>query len=282
MIYVHDLDPIALRLGPLSIHWYALAYLTGAAIAWWLGLRRARQSWRGIEPSAVEDLIFYGMVGVILGGRLGYVLVYDFAGIAADPLRIVKLWQGGMSFHGGLLGVIVAVWWWARRRGLDPWRVFDFIAPLVPIGLGLGRLGNFVNGELWGRPTDGSWGVIFPKSLPEVLAPVEIQARLAAGLLHDALRHPSQLYQATFEGLVLFAVLWGYSAKPRPVGAVGGAFLLGYGLFRFGAEFFREPDAQLGFVLLDRLSMGQVLSLPMIVFGAVLLGWAYRRDARAR
>lgn len=253
-----QIDPVAIAIGPFKVHWYGLMYLLGFAAAWWLGTRRANKPGSGWTAQEVSDLIFYGALGVILGGRLGYVLFYDLPAYVAEPLKIFRVWEGGMSFHGGLIGVIVAMWLLGRRYGKSFWQIADFTAPLVPIGLGAGRMGNFINGELWGRVTDVPWAMVFPH----------------AGELP---RHPSQLYEAALEGAALFLILWIYSSKRRPPMAVSALFLLGYGTFRFFVEGFREPDEQLGFIALDWLTMGHLLSLPMIIGGALLLWLAYRR-----
>ncbi len=259
-MWVHNIDPIAVALGPLKIHWYGLMYLVGFASAWYLGVRRARRPGSGWTEEQVSDLIFWGAIGVVLGGRFGYVLFYNFGQFLDDPLWLFAVWEGGMSFHGGLLGVIIAIGYFAHKYQKSYFDIGDFVAPLIPIGLGAGRIGNFIGGELWGRPTDQSWGVIFPRT-GDMIA-----------------RHPSQLYEFALEGVVLFVVLWFYSAKPRPKMAVSGMFLLLYGIFRTSVEFFRQPDVQLGFVALDWMTMGQVLSLPMIVIGAVLLFLAYKKS----
>jgi phosphatidylglycerol:prolipoprotein diacylglycerol transferase len=256
MIVHPQFDPIAVQLGPLAIRWYGLMYLAAFVAFFLLGRYRLRQpiyaQRTGMSPGDLEDLLFYGALGVVLGGRLGYVLFYKPAYYLQNPLEALAIWQGGMAFHGGLLGVIAATWLYCRRRDLRFWAVMDFVAPLVPIGLAAGRLGNFINGELWGRPSSVPWAVVFPQ----------------AG---DALaRHPSQLYQFLGEGLLLFALLWWYSSRPRPHGAVAGMFLVGYAVLRFAAEFAREPDAFLGTVALG-LTMGQLLCLPMLAFGAWLL-----------
>jgi phosphatidylglycerol:prolipoprotein diacylglycerol transferase len=256
MLVHPDIDPIAFSIGPLAVRWYGLMYLVGFAAAWWLGVRRIRQDRSPITRKQLDDLVFYAVLGVILGGRLGYVLFYKPAHYAANPLEIFAIWQGGMSFHGGLLGVIAAMWLYARRQGVDFLRLMDFLAPLCPLGIAAGRLGNFINGELYGRVTDLPWGMVFRH----------------AG---DAPRHPSQLYQFALEGLALFVLLWWFSVKPRPRGQVSGLFLIGYGVFRFLAEFAREPDAFLGTLALG-LTMGQWLCLPMIAAGIALFAWARR------
>lgn len=253
-------DPVAIHLGPLAIRWYGLMYLLGFALFVVLARYRIRRNpGSGWDFQQIDDLLFYGVLGVILGGRLGYVLFYKFSDYLHDPIKIFYVWEGGMSFHGGLLGVIVAVWLFARKTG-KPWLgITDFVAPLVPLGLGAGRIGNFINAELWGRPTDVPWAMVFPNV--------------------DALpRHPSQLYEFALEGLVLFALLWLYSARPRPLGAVSGVFLIGYGSARFLVEFTREPDSFLGLLALG-FSMGQWLSLPMILVGVWMLYNAYRKSA---
>ena len=260
MLIHPQFDPIAIAIGPLAIRWYGLMYLTAFILFLVLGRWRIKQQpYAGWQVKQLEDMLFYGVLGVVLGGRLGYVLFYKFDYYLAHPLEIFYVWQGGMSFHGGFLGVIIALWLFARRVG-KPWlAVTDFIAPLVPLGLGAGRIGNFINGELWGRPTDLPWGMIFPQ-------------------VDNVPRHPSQLYEFGLEGLTLFALLWIYSSRPRPVGAVSGLFLAGYGTFRFLVEFSREPDDFLGLLALG-LSMGQWLSLPMIIAGIGMMVWAYRRRA---
>jgi phosphatidylglycerol:prolipoprotein diacylglycerol transferase len=258
MLVHPQFDPVAVYLGPLAVRWYGLMYLLGFALFILLGrLRIKRNPERGFTVVMLDDMLFYGVLGVILGGRLGHILFYQFGYYVQHPLEIFAVWQGGMSFHGGFLGVITAMAFFARKYKL-PWlAVTDFIAPLVPLGLGAGRIGNFINGELWGRPTDVAWGMIFPDvdSIP---------------------RHPSQLYEFALEGLAFFLVLWIYSARPRPVAAVSAMFLIGYGVFRSLAEFFREPeDGFMGFMTLG-VTMGQWLSLPMVVAGAIMLFWAYR------
>ena len=256
MLIHPQVDPIAFSIGPLAVRWYGLMYLVGFAAAWWLGSRRIRQDRAPITRKQFDDLIFYAVLGVVLGGRLGYVLFYKPAYYAAHPLEIFAIWQGGMSFHGGLLGGILAMWVYARRQGVEFLRLMDFLAPLCPLGIAAGRLGNFINGELYGRVTDLPWGMVFRH----------------AG---EAPRHPSQLYQLALEGLTLFVLLWWFSSKPRPRGQVSALFLIGYGVLRFIAEFGREPDAFLG-LLAFGLTMGQWLCLPMIAVGVALFVWARR------
>lgn len=256
-------DPVALSLGPVQVHWYGLTYLVAFALFMWTARLRVKQgalAAQGWSPRDVEDLLFFGILGVILGGRVGYALFYKPELYLAQPLEILKVWQGGMSFHGGLLGVIAAMALFARLRGRPFLQVTDLIAPCVPLGLASGRIGNFINGELWGRLADPSlpWAMVFPQS--GVLLP----------------RHPSQLYQFLLEGLLLFVLLWLYARRRRGLGQVSGLFLVGYGLLRFVAEFFREPDAFLGLLALN-MSMGQWLCVPMVLAG-VALWWRGARD----
>jgi phosphatidylglycerol:prolipoprotein diacylglycerol transferase len=276
MPFVHDIDPVALQLGPVAIHWYGLMYLAGAVAGLWLGRRRAAELWRGFRVAEIEDIVFYAMIGVIAGGRIGSVLFYHFDSFLADPLMLLRVWEGGMSFHGGLLGVLVAMAWYARKSGRAVFDLYDFLAPLVPIGLGLGRIGNFIGGELWGRTTDLAWAVVFPSALPTAMSVEEIRAALARGELLEYARHPSQLYQAFWEGVVLFAVLWWFTRKPRARMASSGVFLIVYGIGRILIEFVREPDAHIGYLAWGWLTMGQLLSLPMVIFGVLLLVWSRR------
>jgi len=261
MLPYPNINPIAFRLGPLKVHWYGLMYLVGFFGAWWLGTWRARKPHFNFKSEEVSDLLFYVVLGVILGGRIGYVLFYNFWLEVHHPWYIVQVWDGGMSFHGGLLGVVIAMAWYGWRTGKGLFTVADFVAPLVPIGLFAGRIGNFINGELWGRVTTLPWGMVFP----------------GAGPLP---RHPSQLYEAFLEGIVLFVVLMWYSSRPRPRMTTSGLFLLLYGIFRFLVEFVRAPDPQLGFVAFGWMTRGQELSLPMIFFGIVFIAWGYWRARR--
>ena len=255
-----DIDPIAIALGPIKVHWYGLMYVLGLLALWFFAARRAKQPGSGWTPEQVSDFVFYGALGVILGGRIGYMLFYNLSHYIEHPLNVLKVWQGGMSFHGGLLGVLLAMLYFARKTGKTFFTVADFIAPWVPIGLGLGRLGNFINHELWGRTTDGPWGMVFREGGPLP-------------------RHPSQLYQAALEGVAMFVILWLFARKPRPTASVSGLFLICYGVFRVITEFVREPDAQLGYLAFGWLTMGQVLSVPMILFGVGLMVWAYKKKA---
>jgi phosphatidylglycerol:prolipoprotein diacylglycerol transferase len=257
MTYPH-IDPVALSLGPLTIHWYGVLYLVAFASAWWLGRYRARQPNSGWKGEQVEDLIFYGALGVVLGGRIGYVLFYNFTAFLDNPLMLFTVWQGGMSFHGGLLGVMVALWLYARKQRRGYFTVLDFVAPLVPLGLGAGRIGNFINGELWGKVSDVPWAMVFPGGGPEP-------------------RHPSMLYEFFLEGVVLFLIIWFYSRKARPALAVSGLFGACYGLFRILVEFVRMPDAHIGYLAGGWLTKGMLLSLPMVVIGVGMMLYAYRK-----
>jgi len=273
MPYFHNINPIAFAIGPLAVHWYGIMYLLGFLGAWYLGERRRAQGRLATTHEGFSDLSFYVMLGVILGGRVGYMLFYvPLDWMLHEPWALVRVWEGGMSFHGGLLGVLAAIWIWSRRQRIHFFDTVDFVAPLVPIGLGLGRLGNFIGGELWGRHTDAPWGMIFPRALDSLgKTRDELYQLYLGGQLNAEARHPSQLYEFALEGIVMFAVLWFYSRKPRPRFAVSGLFALLYGLFRFSVEFVREPDVQLGYIAFNWLTMGQILSLPLIVVGAGLL-----------
>ncbi|MFA6013805.1 MAG: prolipoprotein diacylglyceryl transferase [Gallionellaceae bacterium] len=259
-VLIHpQFDPVAIHLGSFGIHWYGLMYLLGFACFIWLGRKRLASLNRpGWDEKFLDDLLFYGVLGVVLGGRLGEVLFYNPGFYFANPGKIFAIWEGGMSFHGGFLGVLFAMLMFARNRKIIWLQLLDFIAPLVPLGLGAGRIGNFINAELWGRPTGTTWGMVFPNvdTLP---------------------RHPSQLYEFALEGLALFALLWLYSAKPRPIGAVSGLFLIGYGSFRFICEFARTPDDGIFGLMSLGISMGQWLSLPMVLAGIALLVWAHKK-----
>jgi len=272
MLTYPTIDPVAVAIGPLKVHWYGLMYLVGFAAAWALGRWRASRSGFGWTADMVDDVVFYCVIGTIAGGRLGYMLFYGFDQLLANPLNILRVWEGGMSFHGGLIGVLIAIGLFARKHRLHFFQVGDFVAPLVPLGLLAGRIGNFINGELWGHTTSLPWGMRLPcDRFPEYCI------GLAAGAQWSLPVHASQLYEAALEGLVLFVVLWWFSSRPRPMMAVSGLFLLLYGLFRFAVELIRQPDAHIGYLAFDWLTMGQLLTLPMILAGAVLLALAYRQ-----
>ncbi|GAA6131177.1 prolipoprotein diacylglyceryl transferase [Halopseudomonas sabulinigri] len=262
MLTYPNIDPVAVSLGPLQIHWYGLMYLIGIGGAWWLAKRRLPDYFPEWNKETLSDLVFWVALGVIAGGRLGYVLFYDLAAYIDNPILILEIWKGGMSFHGGLLGVLLAVLWFSHKQQVAFFRLMDFIAPLVPIGLGAGRIGNFINAELWGKATDLPWAMVFPTD-PDQLA-----------------RHPSQLYQFALEGVALFTILWIYSSKPRPTMSVSGLFAICYGIFRFAVEFVRVPDEQLGYLAFGWLTMGQLLCIPMILLGAWMMALAYRREGR--
>ncbi|HJV06990.1 MAG TPA: prolipoprotein diacylglyceryl transferase [Chromobacteriaceae bacterium] len=283
MIIHPQFDPVAIHLGPLAVHWYGLMYLVGFMLFIWLGNRRIRQGHPFMTSKMLDDLLLYGVLGVVLGGRLGYVLFYKPAEYLAQPLHILRVWEGGMSFHGGFLGVLLAMWLFARRHQRSFWEITDFIAPLVPMGLAAGRLGNFINGELWGRVTrpDAPWAMLFPQSQSDDFALAQHSPQLLRTLIQfgGLPRHPSQLYEFALEGLALFTLLWWFSSKPHQKGEVSALFLLGYGVFRFTAEFAREPDDFLGLLALN-FSMGQWLSMPMIVAGLLLWCWARRQPGQ--
>jgi phosphatidylglycerol---prolipoprotein diacylglyceryl transferase len=258
MIPYPNIDPVAIQLGPVAIRWYGLMYIIGFGIAWYLARRRAREPGSGWSAQQIDDLIFYGAIGLIVGARLGSIVFYNFDAWLRDPVMLLRVWEGGMSFHGGMLGVALAMWLYGRKLGRGFFEMTDFVAPLAPLGLAFGRLGNFINGELWGKPTDVPWAFVVD-GIP---------------------RHASQLYQAALEGVLLFLILWFYSARNPPRMAVTGAFVLGYGCFRFAVEFVRMPDAHIGYLAFGWLTMGQLLTLPMIVLGLVLLWLAYRPHRR--
>ena len=259
MLPYPSIDPIIVTIGPISLRWYGMMYLLGFIAAYFLGRHRSQQTWSPLHADQVEDLVFYGAVGAVLGGRIGYVFFYGFDHFVSDPLWLFRIWEGGMAFHGGLLGVIFALFLYARKLGQPLGAICDFVAPIAPIGLGLGRLANFINGELYGRATDVPWAMVFPSD-PEGLA-----------------RHPSQLYQCLLEGLVVFVIVYSFSRHRRPLWAVSGVFLLSYGVARFAVEFVREPDASL---LLDWMTRGQLLSLPMIIIGAAMVIFSYTQFRR--
>ncbi|MBV1908250.1 MAG: prolipoprotein diacylglyceryl transferase [Kangiellaceae bacterium] len=260
-----NIDPVIFQIyGPIGLNWYGLTYLAGFAGAWWLGTSRSKLPNSPFTAEQVSDFLFYAFIGVILGGRIGYVLFYHFDFFLQDPIYLFKIYDGGMSFHGGLLGVLASFWYFARKTGRSFGVISDFFAPMGPIGLATGRIGNFINGELWGKPTDVEsvpWAMIFPAA--------------PGGLESGVYRHPSQLYEFALEGLVLFLILYFFSKKPKPVGSISGLFLIGYGSFRFIVEYFREPDDHLR-EMAEYMSMGQLLSLPMIIIGLVVVIWAYK------
>lgn len=250
------INPVAFSIGPLQVHWYGLMYLIGFVSGWLLGHWRAKHYRLDWTSEQISDLIFYAALGVIIGGRVGYMLFYNFPELLHDPLSLFKIWQGGMSFHGGLLGVALALWLFSLKSKKSFLEIGDFIAPLVPIGLGAGRIGNFINGELWGRVTDMPWGMVY-------------------GHVDNQPRHPSELYEFGLEGIGLFLLVWIYAHKPRPVGRISAVFLMGYAVCRIIAEFFRQPDPQLGYIAFGWLTMGQILSIPMLLLG-FWLWWAKR------
>ena len=261
MFVYPEINPIAFSFGPIKIAWYGLMYLLGFVAAYWLATKRTKQDWSPVAIDQIEDLIFYSAVGVILGGRLGYMLFYDTGSLFSDPiswlLRIPQIWQGGMSFHGGFIGVILAVKVFSSKYDLDFISMIDFVAPLVPIGLGLGRLGNFINNELWGKQTDFFLGFF----------------------VDEVVRHPTQLYEATLEGLILFMILWSYSRVKRERGLIAAAFLLYYSIFRIFIEFFRVPDFHIGYLYSDWLTLGQLLSLPMLILGLwIIITYKFKED----
>lgn len=257
MLVYPEINPVAFHIGPLAVHWYGIMYLIGFGGAWGLLILRAGNNNNTWKREYISDLIFYGAIGIIIGGRLGYMVFYNFSELTHSPSSLFKIWQGGMSFHGGLIGAILALWLFGKQKKQHFFDTMDFVAPVAPIGLGAGRIGNFINGELWGRVTDQPWGMVYPD----------------AGL-HP--RHPSELYEFLLEGVLFFIIIWWFSNKSRPRMSVSGLFLLLYGCFRFFCEFFRQPDSQLGFIAWDWLTMGQILSVPMIILGVILVSLAYR------
>lgn len=259
MLTYPDIDPIAISVGPLNVHWYGLTYLAGLGFAWWLAVRRSAAPYSPLRREQVDDLIFYAALGVVLGGRFGYALFYGGERLVEEPTWLLRVWEGGMSFHGGMLGVIFATWWYARRQRIAFGALLDFVAPLAPLGLALGRLGNFIGQELWGRAADVPWAMVFPND------PLQIP------------RHPSQLYQFALEGMTLLVVLLWFSRKERPAWAVSGMFAVGYGILRSFAEFFRQPDAHLGIQAFGWMTRGQILCVPLIAAGLVMLWYAYGR-----
>lgn len=257
MIAYPSFDPVIVSIGPVNIHWYGVMYLLGFIAAWWLAKWRTMHYHLGWTTNDIGDVLFYAALGVIIGGRVGHILIYDTGSIFFDPLRVFRIWEGGMSFHGGLIGVMIAVYAFAKHIHRPFWQVADFLVPLVPVGLGLGRFGNFINGELWGRVTNVPWAMVFPHAdrLP---------------------RHPSQLYEMALEGFVLFVFIWWYANRPRPNGAVSAMFLMGYAVCRFIVEFYREPDVGLGLIAFHVMSVGQLLSILMFLAGIVLYAWSRR------
>lgn len=271
-------DPVIFSLGPVSLRWYGLMYLIGFIFAMWLAIYRANKPNSCWSKDDVENLLYTCFLGVFFGGRIGYVLFYNLPLFLDNPLYLFKIWDGGMSFHGGLIGVISVIIWFSRRRQYSFFQISDFIAPLVPFGLGTGRLGNFINGELWGRVTSNTpWAMLFPNSRNEdlVLLLNNPQWQLLFNQYGVLPRHPSQIYEMLLEGIVLFTILNLFIRQPRPMGSVSGLFLICYGIFRILVEFFRQPDIQLG-LFNGMISMGQILSFPMIVAGIIIMIWAYR------
>ena len=253
------IDPIAINFGPIKIYWYAISYLVGIGLVWWTLAYRNRQYRSGYSNEELSDLIFYAVLGVLLGGRIGYMLFYGFNNLIENPFMVLKIWQGGMSFHGGLLGVLLAIWFFSRNVNRSFFSVTDFIAPSVPLALGCGRIGNFINTELPGRVTDVPWALIFSDGIA---------------------RHPSSLYQAAMEGPVLFVLLWSFAYRRRPEMAVSGLFLFGYGCFRLLTELFRAPDSHIGFVLTGLITAGQLLSIPMVLLGMIIIGFSYSQSKK--
>jgi len=262
MVYLHSISPVALDLGFFKIHWYGVMYLISFFIGYFLVLSRRQRL--GLESEDVSDFLFWAVLATLIGGRVGYMVFYQPAQLFTDPLSLFKIWQGGMSFHGGFLGMIVAFIFFAKRKQLNPFDMSDFISPVVGQGLAFGRLGNFINGELWGKPTRGDWGVVFPQS--DSLLP----------------RHPTQLYEMLSEGILLFVILWVWTIKPRPRMTVSGLFLILYGVFRSLVEFWRLPDEHIGYIAFGWVTQGQLLTLPMIIAGIILLYYGYRKNVYSR
>lgn len=259
MLQYPNINPVAFHIYTWPVYWYGLMYLVGFLGGWAVLALRVRKSPRGFNQDQLSDIVFYAAIGAIIGGRLGYVVFYDWDKFSVNPMLIIETWKGGMSFHGGLIGVLIGMLMCSYKFDKPFLAITDLISPAVPIGLGAGRIGNFINGELWGKVTDAPWGMIFPN----------------AG---DVARHPSQLYEFALEGVILFIVLWWYSRKPRPLGAVSGMFALLYGVFRFGVEFVRVPDPQIGYIAFGWFTQGQMLSVPLILIGELLIVWAYRKQ----
>ena len=268
-----EIDPVALQIGAIKIHWYGVSYMLAFIVGWWLARVRARQTGL-LDNKGVDDLVFYVVLGVIVGGRVGYILFYNFGAWMSDPLELFRVWEGGMSFHGGLLGVLVAVWLFARKINARFFQVTDFIAPLIPVGLFTGRIGNFINGELWGAPTSMPWGMQVKCEQFYYLCTAKLG--LPAGTELTPPLHPSQLYEALLEGVVLFVLLWLVALRKPAIMLISGLFLIGYSAFRFTVEFLRMPDAHIGYLWGEWLTMGQVLSLPMFVTGLVIAMLAYK------
>ena len=285
MIIHPQFDPVLISIGPLAIRWYALSYIVGFILFTILGRRRIAQGNSVFTKEMLDDFLTWGILGVILGGRIGYVLFYKFSDYLANPLDIFKVWEGGMSFHGGFLGVVVAMWLFGRKHNISILKLMDTVAPLVPLGLASGRIGNFINGELWGRVTElnAFWAMGFPQARYEDAEAAAHNPLWAEWLQQYGMlpRHPSQLYQFALEGICLFVIVWIFSKKPRPAGQTAALFLGGYGLFRFIAEFARQPDDYLGLLTLG-LSMGQWLSVPMIVLGVIGFVWFRRKNSVAK
>lgn len=256
MLIHPNFNPVAASLGPIKIHWYGIMYLLGFAFAWFLGMYRAKKLKLDWNSELISDLIFYAALGIIIGGRVGYMLFYDFQALASNPLKLFQIWKGGMSFHGGLAGGLLGLMLFAKHTKKHFLDITDFAAPLVPFGLAAGRFGNFINGELWGRPTDVPWAMVFPE-------------------IDNIPRHPSQLYEFGLEGVLLFIILFIYTSKIRERGRATALFLICYGLFRFAIEFFREPDAQIGYLFTKWFTMGQLLTVPMMVLGILI--WCYQK-----